>query len=175
MIKRLVKVMVVAVTLTAPVARAAVSANDNQRSVRCAAVYASAFGIPVELVDAVIQVESSWNPYAVSNKGAAGLMQLMPDTAIRFGVRDRFDIEDNIRGGVAYLAWLIRLFRGDLRLVLGAYYAGESLILLRGLALSSPEIFNYVNRVVRVYRTLRSQSIENTVTHASAPAAGGER
>jgi len=59
--------------------------------------------VPVELVDAVIQVESGWNPFAVSMKGAAGLMQLMPATAIRFGVHDRFNIEENIRGGVAYL------------------------------------------------------------------------
>jgi soluble lytic murein transglycosylase-like protein len=175
MVKVLIKAMLVAVTLMAPVASAAAPADDSQRSLECAAVYATAFGVPVELVDAVIEVESSWNPYAVSSKGAAGLMQLMPDTAIRFGVRDRFDIEDNIRGGVAYLAWLIRLFRGDLRLVLGAYYAGESLILLRGLALSSPEVFNYVNRVVRIYRNLQSQSIRNTATLASVAAAGGER
>ena len=175
MVKRLVKLIVVAVTLMAPAAHGAALMEGTERSLRCAAVYANAFGVPVELVDAVIQVESSWNPYAVSSKGAAGLMQLMPDTAIRFGVRDRFDIEDNIRGGVAYLAWLIRLFRGDLRLVLGAYYAGESLILLRGLALSSPEIFNYVARVVRVYRTLRFQSIRGTAAHASVAATGGEQ
>jgi len=67
-------------------------------SAQCAALYASAFEVPVELVDAVIQVESGWNPFAVSMKGAAGLMQLMPATAIRFGVHDRFNIEENIRG-----------------------------------------------------------------------------
>jgi len=126
--------------------------------VQCAAVYASAYGVPVELVDAVIQVESGWNRYAVSNKGAAGLMQLMPATALRFGVRDRFDVEDNIRGGVAYLAWLIRLFQGDLRLALAAYNAGESLVLLQGLDLSSPEIVGYVDHVTQVYRALRTRT-----------------
>ena len=125
---------------------------------QCAATYASAYGLPVELVDAVIQVESGWNRYAVSNKGAAGLMQLMPATALRFGVRDRFDVEDNIRGGVAYLAWLIRLFQGDLRLALAAYNAGESLVLLQGLDLSSPEIVRYVDHVTQVYRALRTQA-----------------
>lgn len=169
--KMVFKGILVALTLIAPVARAA-QTNDSQRSVKCAAVYATAFGVPVELVDAVIQVESAWNPYALSNKGAAGLMQLMPETAIRFGVRNRFDIEDNIRGGVTYLAWLIPLFGGDLRLVLAAYYAGESLILFRGLALSSPEIFSYVNRVIRVYRGLRLRSRGNSAILAAA--AGGE-
>ena len=135
-------------------------------SVQCAALYASAFKVPVELVDAVIQVESSWNPYAVSIKGAAGLMQLMPATAIRFGVHDRFDIEENIRGGVAYLAWLIRLFKGDLRLAVAAYQVGESQILLRGLAYSSPEVFEYVNRVAQVYRAIRRETARMLSTHA---------
>jgi soluble lytic murein transglycosylase-like protein len=85
-------------------------------------------------------------------------MQLMPATALRFGVRDRFDVEDNIRGGVAYLAWLIRLFQGDLRLALAAYNAGESLVLLQGLDLTSPEIVGYVDHVTQVYRALRTRT-----------------
>lgn len=136
--------------------------NRRQFSARCAAVYASAFEVPVELVDAVIQVESGWNPYAVSSKGAEGLMQLMPDTAIRFGVEDRFNIEQNVRGGVAYLAWLIRLFRGDLRLAVAAYYVGESQILLRGLAYSSPEVFQYVSRVAQLYRVMCRENVRKT-------------
>ena len=134
-------------------------------SARCAASYASAYGVPVELVDAVIQVESGWNPYAVSVKGAAGLMQLMPATAVRFGVQDRFDIEQNIRGGVAYLAWLIRLFNGDLRLAVAAYQVGESQILSRGLAYSSQEVFDYVSRVAQVYRAMRRQTARMLPTH----------
>ena len=132
-------------------------------SARWAARYASAFKVPVELVDAIIQVESGWNPYAVSSKGAAGLMQLMPRTALRFGVRDRFDVAENIRGGVAYLAWLIRLFRGDLRLAVAAYQTGESRILSRGLAYSSKEVFEYVTRVAQVYRRLRRETARISV------------
>jgi len=87
--------------------------------------YARAYGVPVELVQAVIDVESAWRPYVISTKGAAGLMQLTAPTAFTFGVTNRFRIEENIRGGVAYLAYLIRQFDGELRLVAAAYYAGE--------------------------------------------------
>jgi soluble lytic murein transglycosylase-like protein len=155
-----VKILISAVVLFAfisPVTCAA-ERNVDHWPAECAAYYASAFGVSVELVDAVIEVESDWNPYAVSSKGAAGLMQLMPATALRFGVRDRFGVEDNIRGGVAYLAWLIHVFRGDVRLVLAAYNAGESVIRLWGLAYASPEVFAYVNRVARAYRALRLQT-----------------
>jgi soluble lytic murein transglycosylase-like protein len=174
-VKVLAKVIFLTAVLAAPAAQAAEPADVGEFPVRCAAFYASAFGVPVELVDAVIQVESAWNPYAVSNKGAAGLMQLMPATAVRFGVRNRFDIEDNIRGGVAYLAWLIRLFRGDLRMVVAAYNAGESEILLRGLAYSSPEVFIYVTRVAQVYRALCIQAGQNPAILSVSTASGGER
>src|SRR5712672_3826607 len=123
--------------------------------VRCAIFYARAYHVAPELVAAVIQAESNWNPDAVSKKGAAGLMQLMPATAARFGVRDRFDIQENIRGGVAYLASLIRLFHGDLRLAVAAYQAGETAILRRGLAYRSREVFLYVSRVAQLYRAGR--------------------
>lgn len=152
---------------TAPVTRAAAPAQLREVSARCAVVYASLFDVPVELVDAVIQVESGWNPYAVSKKGAAGLMQLMPETALRFGVQDRFNIAENIRGGVAYLAWLIRLFKGDLRLAVAAYQVGESQILLRGLAYSSWEVFQYVSRVAQLYRTMRREAVRSLATHGS--------
>ncbi|MHB8412709.1 MAG: lytic transglycosylase domain-containing protein [Candidatus Acidiferrales bacterium] len=149
------KALVLLVLVTAPAVRAAEPTRMREFSSRCAAFYASAFGVPVELVDAVIQVESGWNPDAVSRKGAAGLMQLMPATAMRFGVRDRFDIRENVRGGVAYLAWLIRLFKGDLRLAVAAYQVGETRILSRGLAYSSRKVFSYVSRVAQLYRALR--------------------
>ncbi len=132
-------------------------------SVRCAVFYARTYGVPIELVAAVIQAESNWNPNAVSSKGAAGLMQLMPATAARFGVRNRFDIQENIRGGVAYLASLIRLFHGDLRLAVAAYQAGETAILRRGLAYSSEEVFEYVARVARLSRAMRERAAFQTV------------
>lgn len=117
--------------------------------------YAEVYNVPVELVEAVIEQESAWNPYAVSSKGAAGLMQLMPKTAVRFGVRNRFRMEQNIQGGVAYLAWLNQQFKGDFRLVTAAYYTGEAPIRLRGLAYANPEVHAYVTQVAQRYRAKR--------------------
>jgi soluble lytic murein transglycosylase-like protein len=159
------KALVLLVSFHAYAVWAAEPTRVQEFSARCAASYAAAFGVPVELVDAGIQVESGWNPYAVSVKGAAGLMQLMPATAVRFGVQDRFDIEENIRGGVAYLAWLIRLFNGDLRLAVAAYQVGESQILSRGLAYSSKQVFDYVSRVAQVYRAMRRGTVRMVPTH----------
>ncbi len=121
-----------------------------------AAYYAGVYRVPVELVEAIIDEESGWNPYAVSRKGAAGLMQLMPATAERFGVRDRFRVDENIRGGVEYLAWLSKRFDGDLRLITAAYYVGEYWISLRGLAYRSPDVQGYVKRVAQRYRVRRA-------------------
>src|SRR6266571_3547357 len=172
---RFAKAFVFLVLFTAPVTWAAEPTRVQEFSARCAAFYASAFDVHVELVDAVIQVESGWNPYAVSKKGAAGLMQLMPETAIRFGVRDRFDIEENIRGGVAYLAWLIRLFKGDLRLAVAAYQVGESQILSRGLAYSSREVFDYVSRVAQLYRATRHETARRLAAQNSPAGPRGGR
>ena len=124
-------------------------------SVRWAEYYATAYRVPIELVAAIIDEESGWNPYAVSNKGAAGIMQLMPATAVRFGVRNRFLVQENIRGGVAYLAWLKQKFNGDLRLITAAYYVGENTISARGLEYSSPDVQGYVKRVAQRYRVRR--------------------
>lgn len=88
------------------------------------AYYAAIYRIPVGLVEAVIEVESAWRPEAVSDKGACGLMQLMPGTFQHLSVSNPFNIEQNIRGGAEYLSYLSQLFNGDLRLVLAAYAAG---------------------------------------------------
>lgn len=85
-------------------------------------------GVDPKLVKTVMLVESNFNPRAVSRKGARGLMQLMPETARRFGVSDRFDALENIRGGVEYLALLLKLFPGDVALALAAYNAGENVV-----------------------------------------------
>ena len=124
-------------------------------SARWAEYYAAVYRVPVELVAAIIDEESGWNPYAVSNKGAAGIMQLMPATAVRFGVRNRFVVQESIRGGVAYLAWLNQKFNGDLRLITAAYYVGEKEISSRGLEYSSPDVQGYVKRVAQRYRARR--------------------
>jgi soluble lytic murein transglycosylase-like protein len=83
--------------------------------------YALAYGVPLEFVQAIIDVESAWRPYVISAKGAAVLMQLTPPAAFRFGVTNRFLIEENIRGGVVYLAYFIRRFEGEPRLVAAAW------------------------------------------------------
>jgi len=88
-------------------------------------------------------------------EGAAGIMQLMSATAVRFGVRNRFLVQENIRGGVAYLAWLKQKFNGDLRLITAAYYVGESTIVARGLEYSSRDVQGYVKRVAQRYRVRR--------------------
>lgn len=150
------RIALAVVVLTAVAsARATEPANPREFAVGCAEYYARAYQVPVELVEAVIQVESGWHSYAVSPKGAAGLMQLMPGTAVRFGVWSRFHTEENVRAGVAYLAWLLRHFHGDLRLVTAAYLVGESPIRSRGLEYSSPEVYSYVNRVAQLYRAKR--------------------
>jgi len=139
----------------APVAWCAEPAAARAYSIRCAEYYANRYQVPVELVEAMIEVESNWQPDAVSPKGAVGLMQLMPATAVHFGVRNRFHIEENIRAGVEYLAGLIHDFQGDLRLAVAAYYTGERPILSRGLDYCSPDVYSYVARVSRLYRAKR--------------------
>jgi soluble lytic murein transglycosylase len=119
------------------------------------AYYAHLYAVAPEFVAAIIDAESSWCPYAVSPKGAAGLMQLTPATASAFGVTNRFRAEDNIRGGVAYLGYLIGRFGGELRLVAAAYYAGEKRVGVRGLEMADEDVYRYVSRVERFYRKRR--------------------
>jgi soluble lytic murein transglycosylase-like protein len=128
----------------------------------------------VDLVDAIIDEESGWNPFAVSRKGAVGLMQLMPQTAVRFGVRNRFRLDENIRGGVAYLAWLNHEFQGDLRLVTAAYYVGENPVLLRRLEYSSADVQGYVKRVARRYQARRRRKTEFELAERSEEGVEGE-
>jgi soluble lytic murein transglycosylase len=131
--------------------------------------YARAYGVPLEFVQAVIDVESAWHPYVISAKGAAGLMQLTPPAALTFGVTNRFLIEENIRGGVAYLAYLIRRFEGELRLVAAAYYAGEKRIKKQGLKCADADICRYVSEVQRFY--LRRRMVARTTDRQSTKGA----
>jgi soluble lytic murein transglycosylase-like protein len=114
--------------------------------------YAARYHVPPELIGAVIDVESRWNPRALSDKGAMGLMQLMPATAKRFGAFDPFNFEQNIAAGTRYVTELMWEFHGDMRLVAAAYYAGD-----HGIA---REQLNYCNRDVVAYvRAVRRQYV----------------
>jgi soluble lytic murein transglycosylase-like protein len=114
------------------------------------AAYAQHYRVPVPLVRAIVERESDWRVCAVSPKGAVGLMQLMPRTAQRLGVKDRCNIDQNVSGGVRYLAWLITQFH-DFRLVAAAYFAGERVIGKRGLAYRNSEVVAYVARIRTSY------------------------
>jgi len=104
-------------------------ANPNRQIVAAwVRQIAPAYAIDPELVMAVIQAESAYNPGALSPKNAQGLMQLIPATAQRFGVKDPWNPLENIKGGVAYLSWLLRHFAGDVERVVAAYNAGEGAV-----------------------------------------------
>jgi soluble lytic murein transglycosylase-like protein len=103
------------------------------------------------LVKAVIHAESRFDPYAVSHKGARGLMQLMPATAGELGVRDAFNPWQNIEGGTRYLAMLVAQFDGDLRLGLAAYHAGPGRVRRHGGMPPFPITRKYVDRVLKLY------------------------
>jgi soluble lytic murein transglycosylase-like protein len=113
--------------------------------------YAAHYRVPPELIAALIDVESRWNPRAVSSRGAMGLMQLMPATARHFGAFDPFDVEQNIAAGTRYVTVLMWEFHGDLRLVCAAYYAGDRLIARKQLNYSNPDVVAYVQQVRRRY------------------------
>jgi len=115
------------------------------------AAYAQLYRVPVALVRAIVERESNWQPCVVSRKGAVGLMQLMPATARRLGVGDRCNLDQNISGGVRYLAWLIRQFHNDLRLVAAAHYAGEDVVGRRDLDYRNPDVVAYVARIRTTY------------------------
>ncbi len=110
-------------------------------------------GVDKSLVHAVIQAESGYNPAAVSRKGATGLMQLMPDTARRYGVANAFDPVDNIHGGVRYLKDLLAMFNGNIQLALAGYNAGENAVIRAGNQIPPyPETVAYVPKVIDFYR-----------------------
>ncbi len=118
---------------------------------------AALYRLPESFVRAVIRVESDYNPQVVSHAGACGLMQLMPATAARMGVRDPFDPRQNILGGTRYLRILANQFNGDLVLTIAAYNAGEGAVLrYRGIP-PYEETQRYVRRVLRHYYSFLEQ------------------
>lgn len=116
------------------------------------------YGVNSNLIKAVIATESGFKPDAVSPKGAMGLMQLMPDTAKRFNVTDPFDPDQNIEGGTQYMKFLLSKFKGDRRLVLAAYNAGENNVLKYGTVPPFKETTAYVRKVLKYFNSLEKTS-----------------
>jgi len=116
------------------------------------------FGVDKALVRAIMHAESWFEPEAVSSAGAQGLMQLMPATQQRFGVRDAFDPLQNITAGVEYLAWLMKEFDQDLTRVIAAYNAGENAVKRHDGVPPFDETREYLRRVNILYQRYRGSS-----------------
>jgi soluble lytic murein transglycosylase-like protein len=130
---------------------------------------AQRYNVDPKLVRAVIQVESDYNPQALSNKGAMGLMQLIPETAERYGVRNPYNPKQNIIGGVSYLKHLLKMFNGDLDLSLAAYNAGENAVLRGGGVPRIPETVNYVRKVRSLYDGGKNSAAQGTKSAPTNP------
>ena len=113
--------------------------------------YATQYNLDPSLIRSMIATESAFNSKAVSKKGAQGLMQLMPSTASRLGVRDAFDPEQNIKGGVKHMRYLLDTFNNDLSLSLAAYNAGENLVQRLGRIPNISETHDYVHTITKLY------------------------
>jgi len=113
---------------------------------------AKRYNLAPELIQAVIKIESGFNPFAISEKGAMGLMQLMPDTADDMRVGDPFDPEENILGGTRYLSLLLKRFNQDKRLAVAAYNVGPTTVAKHDAVPPIPQTRQFVDRVMRFYR-----------------------
>lgn len=120
---------------------------------------ALAEGVDPALVAAIVQVESGFNPKAFSEKGAVGLMQVLPETAMLVGVPSHHDPEANLRAGCRYLRLLFEDFGGDVELVLAAYNAGPGAVYKSGGIPPYRETQTFVQRVKEAYRTLNGQPL----------------
>jgi soluble lytic murein transglycosylase-like protein len=133
--------------------------TGNARIDEIIVVAATRHGVEPLLLYSVMHQESAFNSQAVSPKGARGLMQLMPATAARFGVKNIFDPEQNIHGAAQYLRFLLDLFDGNVSLALAGYNAGEGAVKKYGYAVPPyPETINYVRKIKRRYTNLSSLS-----------------
>ena len=131
--------------------RAAVSSSSKELE-SLVAKYAAMRSLDPDLVRAVIQVESGGQTMALSNKGAMGLMQLMPGTARELAVDEPYDAEQNVSGGTQYLSRMLDLFNGNLELALSGYNAGPEAVNRYGGIPPYPETRSYVEKVMRLYR-----------------------
>lgn len=126
--------------------------TPNPQVARLVGRLAPEFNVDPLLALAIISVESGFNSRAVSVKQAQGLMQLIPETAQRFQVRDVFNEEQNVRGGLAYLRWLLAYFKGNVTLVTAAYNAGEKAVDRYGGVPPYPETRDYVKKIATLYQ-----------------------
>jgi soluble lytic murein transglycosylase-like protein len=157
----------VPLTPSAPSVRKAIATTGRQAEPKLNSQYgriieeiARTYGLESALIHAVVSVESAYRVTAVSRKGAGGLMQLMPETAQRYGVADRFDPVQNLHGGARYLSDLLKMFNGDMRLTLAAYNAGENNVIKYGNQIPPfQETRAYVPKVMELYR--KYQGISN--------------
>jgi len=137
--------------------RGQTTGNARIDEIICAA--ATRHGVEPLLLYSVMHQESAFNSQALSPKGARGLMQLMPATAARFGVKNIYDPEQNIHGAAQYLRFLLDLFDGDVSLALAGYNAGEGAVKKYGYAVPPyPETINYVRKIKRRYTNLSTLS-----------------
>ncbi len=141
--------------------------NAPEQIVKFVTLVAPEYQLSPHLVLAVMATESNFDPWAVSPKNAQGLMQLIPDTAARFKVKRIADPAQNIRGGMAYLRWLLAYFQGDLSLVLAAYNAGEGAVDRYGGVPPYAETRSYVRRIVSAMGGQRSHPFDPAVTQPS--------
>jgi len=123
------------------------------------------YNIEPSLIKAVIKTESNWDSMAISQKGAMGLMQLMPDTAKDMEVMNPFNSEENIEGGIKYLRYLLDRFNGDLTLALAAYNAGPEKIEKFGGIPPIPETQRYVKQILSIYNNGNSSTRTSTVIY----------
>ncbi|MFB0564584.1 MAG: lytic transglycosylase domain-containing protein [Candidatus Aminicenantaceae bacterium] len=137
-----------------------IPSTDRNKYNHIISTFANKHNVPQMLIRSIISVESDYNPHAVSSKGAVGLMQLMPDTAKKYGVKNLYDPWENIGGGVKYLKDLIEIYNGKTDLVLGAYNAGQEAIKKHKGIPPYPETLNYIRKVKRKYQktTIRAST-----------------
>lgn len=139
---------------------AAAQANNPNRRRYSAIIDTTAerYQVDPALVHAVIMAESGYNPNALSPKGATGIMQLMPDTARRYGVANSYDAAANIRGGTRYLRDLLQMFNNNIHLAVAAYNAGENAVIRHGHQIPPyKETRNYVDKVITFYQNARTK------------------
>ena len=130
---------------------------------------AKRYNVDADLITSVIAVESNFDPKAVSRKNARGLMQLLPETAARLGVKNVFDPQENIEGGTHYLRDLLQKYNNDLVLTLAAYNAGPEKVQQYGRVPPYAETISYVRRVKRTYEKNKSAGAAKPATQPGTP------